>query len=505
MIDTLSTDRRPVKLSELTKEIAGVINHHFADRFYWVIAEITNHKFIAKNGYHYFDLSEKHGPANSAVTKISCTAFSTGSEVIRNFESYTHQKFGSNIEVLVKIKVDYSIEYGLRTILYDVDAAFTIGNLEKVKQQTLARLLKDEAGHIQLIGDTIYTSNKKLSYPSAIKGVALITSKESEGYNDFLHTLTANDFGYKFHLFPFLSKVQSDTAAEEMVNSLKRIYTQYLSYIDAVVICRGGGAQTDFLAFNDYKLCRAVARFPIPIITGIGHHSNQSLVDMLVHTETKTPTKAAEFIVNRCHSFENNILSLEKGIMVNSQRTIALKKSALSDVNSQIINQTRNLLIQKNENLNQAKGGVINSTNRLISKRKEEAVQYHHSVVANSFRILGDHRHELTKMSSLLTSKPLSIIAIKKNNLNNELERISNSTKKYIVSQRSYVNHYDTLFRHFNVDKILQKGFAIIRKNGDVISDPSKINVHDQISVQLRDTLIDTKVTGKKNGTGTNL
>lgn len=505
MIDTLSTDRRPVKLSELTKEIAGVINQHFADRFYWVIAEITNHKFIDKSGYHYFDLSEKHGPANSAVTKIACSAFATGAEAIRNFESYTHQKFSNNIEVLVKIKVDYSIEYGLRTILYDADVAFTIGNLEKVKQQTLARLLKDEASHIQLIGEVIYTTNKKLTYPAAIKGVALITSKASEGYNDFLHTLNSNDFGYKFHLFPFLSKVQSDTAADEMVNSLKLIFIHYLKHVDAVVICRGGGAQTDFLAFNDYKLCKAVARFPIPIITGIGHHSNQSLVDMLVHTETKTPTKAAEFIVNRCHSFENSILNIEKNIMVNSQRIIAQKKTALSDVNSLIINQSRSLLIQKNEDINQAKTTVINSTNRLISKRKEEAVSYHHAVVSNSFRILGDNRHELTKISSLLTTKPLSLIAIRKNNLNNELEKLGNGTKKYIISQRSYVNHYETLFRHFNVDKILQKGFAIVRKNGEVISDPSKINVNDQISVQLKETLIETKVTNKKNGTGPNL
>jgi exodeoxyribonuclease VII large subunit len=115
----------------------------------------------------------------------------------------------------------------LRTILYDVDVAFTIGNLEKLKQQTLARLLKDEADHIQMVGETIYTRNKKLSYPVAIKGVALITSKESEGYNDFVHSLTANDFGYKFHLFPLLSKVQADTAAEEIVNSLKKIYAHY--------------------------------------------------------------------------------------------------------------------------------------------------------------------------------------------------------------------------------------------------------------------------------------
>jgi exodeoxyribonuclease VII large subunit len=505
VIETTHTDRSPVKLSELTKEIANVVNQHFADRFYWVIAEITNHKHIAKNGYHYFDLSEKHGESSSSITKIACTAFAKGAEVIRNFESYTRQKFGNNIQVLVRIKVDYSIEYGLRTILYDIDVAFTIGNLEKIKQQTLARLLKDEAQHIQLVGETIMTSNKKLSYPAAIKGVALITSRESEGYNDFVHTLMSNDYGYKYYLFTFLSKVQSDTAAEEMINSLKLIYTRYLPYVDAVAICRGGGAQTDFLTFNQYNLCRAVARFPIPIITGIGHHSNQSLVDLLVRTETKTPTKAAEFIVNQCHSFENNLLSLEKAIIVNTQRTLANKKNELSEVNSQVINQTRDLLAQKKESLHVSKNSLINAANRLISKRKEEGVKHHHTVVSNSFRILGDHKHELSKLTNLLTSKPLNILAIRGNNLRNDRERIASLTKKYMVFQKGLIGHYDTLFRHFNIEKILQKGFAVIRKNGEIVTDPDKINTNDQISIQLKNSLIDTQVKNKRNGTGPNL
>lgn len=505
MIETLSTDRRPVKLSELTKEIASVINQHFSSRFYWVIAEITNHKFIPKSGYHYFDLSEKHENSNSAVTKIGCSAFSTGAESIRNFESYTHQKFTNNIEVLVKIKVDYSMEYGLRTILSDIDVAFTIGNLAKLKQLTMERLLRDEATHIKKIGEDIITTNKKLSYPAAIRGIGLITSKESEGYNDFLHSLKSNDFGYKFHVFPLLSKVQSETAAAEMIESLKRIYLNYLPYVDAVVICRGGGAQTDFMVFNDYNLCRAVARFPIPIITGIGHHSNQSLVDQMAHTETKTPTKAAEFIVNRCHSFENNLFSLEKSIMMASQRILATKRYALSDVNSQIINLTRTLLANKREEIFESKTLVINATTRMISKRKEEAAKFHNTVVSNSFRILADNRHELVKIGSMMTSKPLSLIAIRKNNLNNELEKIAGASKKYITLQRGYLGHYDTLFKHFNVDKILQKGFAIIRKDGNVISDPGRININDNITIQLKDSLIDVNVKNKRNGTGSNL
>ena len=505
MNDTITTDKSPVRLSELTKEIAGVINDHFANRFYWVIAEITSHKFIAKNGFHYFDLCEKNGPGNSNLTKIACTAFSTGSESIRNFESYTSQKFDSNIEALVKIKVDYSIEYGLRTILYDVDVAFTIGNLEKIKQQTLERLLKQESEHIQLVGTEIYTTNKKLSYSYALKGVALITSKESEGYRDFMHTLTENDHGYKFHIFNFFSKVQSDNAADEIIACLKTIYTNYRQYIDVVVICRGGGAQTDFLTFNQFNLCRAVARFPIPIITGIGHHSNHSLVDTLVRTETKTPTKAAEFIVNHCHLYENNILSMQKAISINTQRIIALKYNLVIDAKSQIINLTKTLVNLRKDELNLTKNALVSSSNRLISKHKDEAIQYHHSVVASTYRIIGNQKYELIRLGSVLANKPISTVAIKKNNLINETERLKSFLKKYSDSKRSYLAHFVTLFKHLDVEKTLAKGFAIIRKGNEVITDPSKIYKNDQITIQLKNSLIKTSVIDKKDGTGLNL
>lgn len=505
MIDTVQTDKSPVRLSELTKEIADVVNGHFGNKFYWVIADITNHRVDAKKGYHYFNLAEKHGPGKSNVTKIGCSAFSVGSESIRNFESYTKQRFGDNIEVMVKIKVDYSIEFGLRTILQDIDVAFTIGNLEKLKQATLARLLQTEAAHIQQIGNDYITTNKKLSYPMIIKGVALITSRESEGYTDFCHTLSSNKYGYKFHLFKFFSKVQSETASDEIVDCLKTIYTRYRNYVDVVVICRGGGAQTDFLTFNQFNLCRAVARFPIPIITGIGHHTNQSLVDILARTETKTPTQAAEFIVNHCHTAELNVTAFQQNIAISAQRLLARKQESLQGMRLQLISLSRHMLQDEAESVTRTNNAIINNTHRLLARSKDEMATYRHAVVSNTFRLLGDHRYELVRMGSILTSKPVSIVSIRKNNLENEVARLKSFSTKYLVNQSGYIGHFNTLFNHLDIDKTLAKGFAIVRKNGKVIANPDQISVGDNIDLQLQKSTILTKVTDKKNGTGPDL
>lgn len=505
MIDTTRADRKPVKLSELTKEIADVLNQHFGSKFYWVIAEVTSHRFVAKNGFHYFDLSEKHGPALSNITKISCIAFSVGSEAIRNFEGYTRQKFGINIEVMVKIKVDYSVEYGLRTILQDIDIAFTIGNLEKLKQETLEKLLRDETAHIRKIGEQYITTNKKLSYPGIIKGIALISSKESEGYIDFCHTLNSNKYQYKFHLFKFFCKVQAESAGQEIIECLKTIFTKYRQYIDAVVICRGGGAQTDFLTFNQFNLARAVARYPIPIITGIGHHSNQSLVDLLVRKETKTPTQAAEFILNHCNNSETNVLDLQKNITVNTQKIIALKQKQLTEVHSQVINRTRDLVKLRNEEISLSKTRIINVSHYYLSLHKDKATGFYNIIVSNTYRLISDHKHLLVKMSGLITNKPSSIVNIYLNNLDNETHRLKSFLTKYLKNQEGYLGHYAVIFKHLNIEKILAKGFAIIRKNGKVVADPKEINVDDKLDIQLKQVILETKVLNKKHGTGTNL
>ena len=497
--------RSGIKLSELTKEIYEVINSHFADKFFWVIAEVTNHRYVSKSGYHYFDLAEKDSNNQAILTKISCTAFSTGSESVRNFESYTKQKFTNNLEVLVKLKIDYNPAFGLKAILYDIDVAFTIGNLEKIRQQTLLRLLKEESQHIKKIGDDYWTTNKALALPIIVKNVALITSKNSEAYTDFCHTITNNDYGYRINVLPFLCKVQAETASQEIIECLKKIFSDYKGLVDGVVICRGGGSQTDFLTFDNFNLCRTIARFPIPIVTGIGHQTNRSIADLLVRVETKTPTKAAEFIINHCHNAELNVRQLQKQIIFNSQKIILNQSNRLSDLRSTVINCTRDSIATCKESLQNSRSQIIANSNRIISSNKDQIAHIHKVFIGNTYRLMNLHKQELYMLATVLTTRPPAIISNQKNDLMNEIKKLKSSSSMFVKLKLGYIGHYRTLFKHLSVDNILSKGFAIIRKGGEIVTDPSLIQVHDDINIQLKNTSLNSKITDKKDGTEFNL
>src|SRR5690606_8737730 len=180
----------------------------------------------------------------------------------------------------------------------------SLGNLERLRKETLRRLLQENPDHVALVDDQYITRNKQLRLNCVIQRIALIGSPRSEGYTDFVHTIDHNQFGYRFAIDYYYSAVQGVSAEQELVSTLIKVYEKSKDVpYDCVVITRGGGAKTDFLVFDTYALSRVVARFPIPIITGIGHHKDVSIVDMMAHTLTKTPTKAAEFILAHNRAF----------------------------------------------------------------------------------------------------------------------------------------------------------------------------------------------------------
>lgn len=284
-----------IKLSELTSHIEQVIKTAFASKTYWVLAETSAVKYYTQKNYFFFDLVEKEENTNAILTSIKSSAYGSAISKIRSFERTTGQKFDSNIQVLVKVEVEYTVKWGLKLNFIDIDHSFTIGNLEKQRQETLKKLLVDNPQHIQLVNGEYITYNQKISINPIIQNIALISSANAEGYKDFRKVLNENQFKYRFNIDEYLTQVQGDSAAQQMVNRLIEIFNSKKSY-DAIVIVRGGGAPTDFIVFDSYLLSKAVARFPIPVITGIGHTGNLCVVDRMAYIATIAPTKAGETI-----------------------------------------------------------------------------------------------------------------------------------------------------------------------------------------------------------------
>jgi exodeoxyribonuclease VII large subunit len=347
-----------IRLSELSQKIGSALYNAFSDASFWVVADVTSHTFREEKSYHSFELVEKDPLSNRVVAQIRGKAWGFGSERIEQFERQTGQRFTNNINVLVNVSVEFHPVFGLQVNLLDIDPAFTLGVLEQQRLAVLEDLVSKNPDFIRKHGDRYITRNNQLKLGAVIQKIAIISSRTSAGAEDFLHTLNNNPHGYRFSIDNYYAVMQGENNADQFVAKIIEVYNSGRAY-DVVVITRGGGAQTDFLIFDSYHIGRAVARFPIPIITGIGHQKNETIADLMAHTSTKTPTKAAEFIIEHNRRYEEALISLQRRIIIKSQQVFKNSHRALSINNANIINSTKNILSQHKDNLTSIRTSMI--------------------------------------------------------------------------------------------------------------------------------------------------
>jgi exodeoxyribonuclease VII large subunit len=297
-----------IKLSVFISEIEDCIAATFYGETFWITAEISDVNKKPDKRWCYLKFIEKEGKTISA--EISAVFWSQGYTFIEQFEKETKQIFKDGIEVTCKVKVTFHKRYGLKLEVLEIDYAYTEGKLEAERQQTLDRLVKENPKHIKLIGEQYYTFNKALPLPNVIQRIALLTAVDSDGQRDFKQELKNNPYEYAFYVKEFLTQIQGDKAHELILAQLKLIEAEKEKF-DVVAIVRGGGSQLDLKPFNVYELAQYVASFPLPILTGIGHDRNTSIVDLMARQE-KTPTKVADVIIQRNFQFEQALIALKE-------------------------------------------------------------------------------------------------------------------------------------------------------------------------------------------------
>lgn len=472
-----------IKLSDLNSQINNVIEEAFASKTFWVLAEVTNHTFRSQKNYHNFDLVEKDQNSPNLIAKISASAWGDGSYQIQLFEQITGQKFTNNINVLVQISVRFHKVYGLSVNIIGIDSNYTLGALEQKRQETLLALVNNNS-FIQKVGDKYLTTNKKIPLPRVVQHIAVLSSKTSAGFEDFKHTLNENQYKYRFQIDEYFTVVQGENNAKQVFNKLIDIYKTEIKY-DAIVIIRGGGAQTDFLLFDNYDIGRVIAKFPIPIITGIGHQKNETIADLMAHTQTKTPTKAAEFILSHNKTFEEDILLIQKNILIKTQQLFSINFQNLSSLN----------------------GSIVNNSKKIITTHKDSLTNINQITINTTKSILYNLKNNLLLSSSEILSKPKITISNKSNDLQNIISNIKSYKSIYFRNHTGYVGHFVTLFKMMSPENILKKGFAIVKINNQISSNADNIQIGSDIDIILNETIIKTTVKNKNkyNGTDFNL
>lgn len=294
-------------LSELCQNIEEVLAEEFAST-YWVRAEVAS---LSVRGHCYMELVEKASTKNIAA-KVRATCWQQIYGILSPyFEAETGQKLSVGMQVLLEVEVSFHAVYGLSLNIVGIDPTFTLGDMARQRQETIQRL-KD---------DGVMDMQSSLEIPSLPRRIAVISSADAAGYGDFCHQLENNSGGFQFRTQLFAAIMQGDQSAKSIIQSLQQIADEIDKW-DIVVIVRGGGASTDLRNFDDYELASHCAQFPLPIIAGIGHTRDISIVDMVVHSSVKTPTAAAEWLINAMQQQADRIAELYTRLQRAIQHTI---------------------------------------------------------------------------------------------------------------------------------------------------------------------------------------
>lgn len=349
------TPRAHITLGELQRKVKGLLDEHFALPV-WVSAEISDLK-VNYSGHCYLELIEKDPKRDNGVPTAQARAViwrSSYSRIAAYFEAETGQRLAPGIHILAQVVVNYHELYGFSLQITEIDSTYTLGDMEQQRQQTIERLK----------AEGVWELNRSLELPLPVQRIAIISSANAAGYQDFCKELARSDYRFKTTLFDAF--MQGAAAEESIIEALCSVAEQQEEF-DVVVIVRGGGSTSDLNCFNAYRLSSYVAQFPLPVLTGIGHDKDQSVVDLVAHTLLKTPTAVAGWLNERMASIEG---WLEEAARQLHELTIARMREAELRL-EQRLSEVRQLTLERSLRAKLH----LEQLERLLPERVEHLIQ----------------------------------------------------------------------------------------------------------------------------------
>ncbi len=448
-------------LSALNQSLERFIRDNFALKSYWVIAEIT--KAQEKNGHHYLELADSKD--GKRVAEMSANMwFSTFNRVNNQLNGELPTIFKHGNKVLVNVRIEFHSIYGLKLNILDVDPTITYGELERKKKETIERLKKEG----------LYNLQQELKLPAIIKKVALIGSVNTSGYRDFLTELMENRIFTNFKVKEFSVSVQGDRATKQVVNA---IHEAQEYNVDVIVIVRGGGSKMDLNVFNAYEIAKSIAESRIPVITGIGHETDDVVADLVANKYEITPTAVAKFLYVRAGVFRNELQSAFDSILKMAQQLIASNKDEFTHTSKYLVHYTQN---------------IIRENNNLI---KDCVHQLHIGVT----ELIESEKSKLDLSLSRVGNNAKNIIALKKSTeLNARLDMVHMLSMNNIERNKIGLNNLAELLMLLNPEELLKKGYTISTINNiDVINYEGELD-GAELKTLSSEYLITSKITEVK-------
>ncbi len=414
-------------------ELNGLVRHTLQltlDARYWVCAEINE---IRANRHCYMELVQKDYNGTTIIAKAKAQIWANRWVMLSAmFENTTGVRLEAGMQVLAEVEVNFHELFGYSLNIIDIDPTYTMGDIARHRKEVLQ----------QLTLEGVIDMNKELPLPRLMQRIAVISSATAAGYGDFCNQLHGNKKGLAFTTELFQANMQGQNAETSIIEALNKIAAQAEQW-DVVVITRGGGATSDLNCFDSLALAENVAQFPLPVITGIGHERDDTIIDMVSHTKMKTPTAAAEFIL---HHQEMELNTIEQ-------------------LYSDILNNAATCLIKEQNHLNMIINKMPLICSNFTSRAELQLTRLLNTAVTLSTQRLTD---EMLRIGSL--AHKFSII-----------------TPTIINKEKSRIEVANVKINSANPQRILNMGFSITRINGKAIRCNNEVKSGDVITTTLSD------------------
>lgn len=422
------SDKKVFSLTEVLVSVQKTLEARYTSAF-WVKAEMNKLNFYKHSGHCYPELVDKTD--GKIVAEIRAVLWNSDyNRINRRFLTILHEPLKDGIKILFLAKIQFDPKYGLSLHILDIDPSFTLGDLEKEKQETIQRLQSEN----------IYGKNRSLRLPLLPQRIAIISVETSKGYADFLSVTNNNPWHYKFFHYLFPSLLQGDRAAASIIAQLKRI-RKAKEYFDVVAIIRGGGGEVGLTCYNNYELAKYICEFPLPVITGIGHATNETVAEMVAHTNAITPTKLAEFLIQYFHNFSYPVNEAQMKI---------------SDISRRILEEA---------------GTTFRATVRLFKSVSSKLLITQKSEMNNLIRLLNQH-------SSLSISS-------NRQHLQNLLQSIRFNSGFLIRNSITSVEALEKNIALMHPDNVLKRGYSITLFNDKSVTHINELKNGDEVKTIL--------------------
>lgn len=421
-------EKKIFTLSSLTKSIENVIKAH-CNKVVWIKAEIVKLNYYPKSGHCYPTLVEKKN--GKVIAELRGNIWGGHFETINNkFKSVLKEELKDDMTVVIKGAVTYHPLHGLALNITDIDPEYTLGELAREKAETIEKLK----------AENIFNANKQTSLSTLPKTIAIISVETSKGYGDFMDVIKKNPWGYQFHFLLFPAILQGERAVSTIIQQLEKIRLN-VGVFDAIAIIRGGGGEIGLSCFDNYKLAEKIANFPIPVLTGIGHSTNETVSELVSYETFITPTKIAEFLLQKFHDFATPLNENTRKIANEAEWMFKTQKTNLKETARLFCSLTTNAMNNSRGNLREL---VFQLENLSLLRMQEE-------------------------QNSLVQTK----------------RTLLSGFSKPIEESKATLQFTEEKIRMLSPTNILKRGFSITRQNGKVLRSTNQLDPQVLIKTQL--------------------